>query len=108
PDLPERSQPGVRHRRNQEDAGRAEVLSDPGGARLRWQCRRGMREMDELLVGWFDRCYANAADADKSAFRRLLELPDPLLIAYLLDGLEADDRELAGVIHRIRSGACTG
>lgn len=76
-------------------------------ARLRWQCRRGMREMDELLVGYFDRHYASAPEAEKSAFRRLLELPDPLLIGYLL-GDEQADPEFARVIDRIRSGARTG
>ena len=67
-----------------------------------------MREMDELLVGYFDRYYASAPDAEKSAFRRLLELPDPLLIGYVLGGEEAADRELSDVIDRIRSGARAG
>ena len=67
-----------------------------------------MREMDELLVGWFDASYADAPESEKSAFRRLLELPDPELIGYLLDGDEAADRELGRVISRIRSGTRAG
>ncbi|HET6629347.1 MAG TPA: succinate dehydrogenase assembly factor 2 [Woeseiaceae bacterium] len=63
--------------------------------------------MDELLVGWFDRHYANAAESEKSAFRRLLELPDAELIGYLLGGYAAADRELERVISRIRSGTRT-
>lgn len=77
-------------------------------SRLRWRCRRGMREMDELLVGYFDHRYANAPESEKSAFRRLLELPDAELIGYLLDGIDAADRELGNVISRIRSGTHAG
>lgn len=84
-------------------------MNDPAqAARLRWQCRRGMRETDELLVGWFDRHYASAPESEKAAFRRLLELPDSVLIGYLLGFEEAADRELSDVIGRIRSGVSTG
>ena len=76
-------------------------------ARLRWQCRRGMREMDELLLGFFERDYAGAPDSEKTAFRRLLELPDPELIGYLLGGVAAADPELEHVVQRIRSGTRT-
>ena len=59
--------------------GRADNTS-----RLRWQCRRGMRELDQLLSGYLDRRYDAASEAEKSAFRRLLELSDPELVGYLL------------------------
>ncbi len=73
-------------------------------SRLRWRCRRGMREIDELLIGYFDRGYLHAGEAEKSAFRRLLELPDAELIDYLLGGIDPADQELQHVIRRIRSG----
>jgi antitoxin CptB len=77
-------------------------------SRLRWHCRRGMREIDELLTTYFDGCYADAPASEKSAFRRLIDLPDPELIGYLLDGNETADRELGHVISRIRSGTRAG
>lgn len=77
-------------------------------SRLRWHCRRGMRELDELLTSYFDHRYADAPDWEKSAFRRLIGLPDPELIGYLLDGDEAADREVGRVISRIRSGTQAG
>jgi antitoxin CptB len=75
-------------------------LSD---ARIRWQCRRGTRELDELLLGWFDSSYASAGDAHKSAFCALLELQDPELIAYLLGGNTPADLQLADVVNAIRN-----
>ncbi len=75
------------------------------GARLRWQCRRGMRELDVLLVAWLDRHYADAPDAQKAAFHALLELPDPELAGYLLRGVPAADPLAAAVIAQIRGDA---
>ena len=53
-------------------------------SQLAWQCRRGMRELDDLLLDYLQKHYDNATETDKCAFRTLLELPDPELIGYLL------------------------
>jgi antitoxin CptB len=55
--------------------------------RLRWRCRRGMRELDVLLRGYVDERYAAASSEHQEAFRSLLEAPDPVIHAYCL-GLE--------------------
>lgn len=69
-------------------------------SRLRWQCRRGMRELDELLLDYLEHCYGAAPEAEKQAFRSLLELPDPQLVGYLLQK-EQPTAELARVIAHI-------
>jgi antitoxin CptB len=74
-------------------------LSD---GRIRWQCRRGTRELDRLLTVWFDASYGSADDRHKSAFRALLELQDPELIAYLLHGVRPADPAISEVIDAIR------
>ena len=70
-------------------------------ARLKWQCRRGMRELDELLTDYLECRFANAAGTEQQAFRELLALPDALLIDYLLGGREATDPDLAHVIRQV-------
>ena len=40
-----------------------------------------MRELDQLLVGYLEDCYATDDEADKAAFRELLGLADPELNA---------------------------
>ncbi len=70
-------------------------------SRLRWQCRRGMRELDHLLLGWFETVYAEATELQKSAFRELLALPDPVLISYLLGTEIPPEIELADVVSSI-------
>ncbi len=70
--------------------------------KLRWQCRRGMRELDELLARYLDGAYDIATDTEKGAFQALLELPDPELIGYLLGSQVHNDSQLANVIETIR------
>ncbi len=72
-------------------------------ARLRWHCRRGMRELDELLVKYLEEHYRGSSEAHKQAFRQLLELQDPELLRYLLGKLVASDEYVAHVLAQIRS-----
>jgi len=69
---------------------------------MKWQCRRGMRELDVLLSGWLEDQYDAVGDDDRSAFRRLLSLPDPEIARYLLAGERAGDPDIARVVERIR------
>jgi antitoxin CptB len=78
---------------------------DPEIARLYWQCRRGMRELDLLLQGWFDSSAATMTAAERAAFVRLLEYPDALLFEYLMGRSKPSDRELVDVVRRIREAA---
>jgi antitoxin CptB len=60
-------------------------------ARLRWRCRRGMRELDQLLGGWLVSRYPCADASAQRAFAELLEQPDPQLWDWL-SGREAPPR----------------
>jgi len=75
---------------------------DRSDARLRWQCRRGMRELDELLLRYFEHVYPASDEDERSAFRRLLTLPDPELVAYLLGGESTGQSVTDRVLERIR------
>ena len=72
-------------------------------AQLRWQCRRGMRELDILLTNFFDSDYLQASEDQKQAFRELLALPDPDLIGYLLGGQSPPEAALANVVNQLRN-----
>ena len=63
--------------------------------RLRWQCRRGMKELDQLLGGYLDDGYEVASEYDKAAFCALLELSDPELVGYLLQRREPGSEIIA-------------
>ena len=69
---------------------------------IKWQCRRGMRELDILLTRYLENDYPQADEPQKQAFRALLALPDPDLIAYLLGGQSPPDAAIAEIVSQIR------
>jgi antitoxin CptB len=77
--------------------------SDPFFARLRWRCRRGMRELDRILESFLERGYGDLAEAEKQRFAEILEFPDPDLHAYLVGKAEPADPALARLLHSIRA-----
>ena len=56
-------------------------MSDP---RLLWRCRRGLKELDLLLERFATERLGKESPRLHSAFERLLELPDPVLVELLL------------------------
>jgi antitoxin CptB len=74
--------------------------------RLRWHCRRGMKELDVLLQRWLDRRYDSASNDERASFEALLGLSDPELAGYLLRGEPAPARfrMLFGVMLRADAG----
>lgn len=76
-------------------------MTDAEFSRLRWQCRRGMRELDALLLGWLERRYPTASDTDISAFQELLTVSDPELVGYLLKKEVPRSEPIAAVVRQI-------
>ncbi|HSN71063.1 MAG TPA: succinate dehydrogenase assembly factor 2 [Steroidobacteraceae bacterium] len=60
-----------------------------------------MRELDVLLLRYLDRRYPFANATERRAFERLLELPDPLIMAFVTGREAVTEPELADVIARI-------
>lgn len=77
----------------------------PSGARLRWQCRRGMLELDELLLGYLEHGYPTAPDADQQTFHSLLNLSDQELFDLFFGGKDSVDPQLLHVLAKIRRAA---
>jgi antitoxin CptB len=58
--------------------------------RIEWRCRRGMKELDFLLLRYLQR-HDLAASDERAAFIEFLELPDPDIARYLLAGDVPED-----------------
>lgn len=52
--------------------------------RLRWQCRRGMLELDLLLLPFFDKCYLELSPSGQALFEQLLSYQDQDLYQILV------------------------
>jgi antitoxin CptB len=72
-------------------------------AKLRWRSRRGMRELDAVLLGFLDTNAAALSEAEFASFELILELPDPVLYGYLLGRSDPTDAATAALVERIRS-----
>jgi len=77
-------------------------LADAHLSRLKWRCRRGMRELDVLLERFLEHQYAAASAEIQTAFARLLTLPDPEIFALIMSRQIAEDPQLRDVIQRLR------
>lgn len=73
----------------------------PASGRLAWRCRRGMKELDLLLLAWLQQRYASASPAERAAFEGFLELPDPEIAAYLLGRERPTDPTLAALLAQL-------
>jgi len=74
-------------------------------SRLRWACRRGMLELDLMLLPFFDEVYTTLDAHQQESFARLLDCNDPEIFAWLMGHEQTEDLELDTIIQRIRSHA---
>ena len=63
------------------------VEVDAQEQRLRWQCRRGMLELDLLLQSFLENKYYELDDLEQQDFNRLLDIPDQELLELLMGRL---------------------
>ena len=71
-------------------------------ARLRWQCRRGMLELDILLVAFSERHYESLSSEDQLTFIELLTFPDQVLYQWLIGSVEPEDHKFKIMCDSIR------
>ena len=69
---------------------------------LRWQCRRGMLELDYVLRRYLDNQFAGASHDDQRRFQQLLTAQDPELQVWLLNGVPHNDPQYQPLIDAIR------
>ena len=80
------------------------ITSTPNAAlgRLRWMCRRGMRELDVLLERWLEQHGTAASNEELVRFEALLQWQDPELVRYLIAGEIHSDPDQAALLQSIR------
>jgi antitoxin CptB len=79
-----------------------EPTLDPVIKRLRWRCRRGMRELDQLFGRYLDKAWAGDSQAQRAVFLQLLECEDDKLWRWFMGYEDCPDAALAQLVERIR------
>ncbi len=76
-------------------------MSSPHRSQLEWRCRRGMRELDVVLMRYMECDFDIARESEKASFETLLSLQDPEILDLLTGRLVTEDTCLRHVIERI-------
>lgn len=71
--------------------------------KLRWRCRRGMRELDQLFGRYLDRCWAQATTAERAVFLWLLDCEDDKLWRWFMGYETCPDAQPAALVASIRA-----
>ncbi len=70
---------------------------------LRWQCRRGMLELDLMLGTFLDKAYASLTQTARADFRRLLEESDQTLYEWFIGQAVPEGASMQSMILQIRT-----
>lgn len=66
--------------------------------RLRWKCRRGMKELDTLLLYYLEQHYLDSSETQKKAFEILLDMQDPELYFLVLGKTSNNDKDISAIV----------
>jgi len=69
--------------------------------RLYWHSRRGMLELDVLLVPFVKEVYATLNEVDRACYVRLLECEDQDMFGWFMERNESEDPELQRMVRMI-------
>ncbi|MGI1677349.1 MAG: succinate dehydrogenase assembly factor 2 [Cellvibrionaceae bacterium] len=67
-----------------------------------WGCRRGMLELDLVLLPFVENVYPNIAEEDKERFWALLDEEDQDLFVWFMKREDPEDKELCKIVDIIR------
>ncbi|WP_421865668.1 succinate dehydrogenase assembly factor 2 [Motiliproteus sp.] len=69
--------------------------------RLRWHCRRGMLELDVLLIPFLQDRFRSLALEDQQRFEKLIECEDQDIFSWVMRNAEPEDADLKRIVELI-------
>jgi len=66
--------------------------------RLWWHSRRGMLELDVLLIPFLEQAFRDLPEDDKLRYRKLLECEDTDIYSWFMQRTRPDDPDLARMV----------
>ena len=70
-------------------------------SKIRWRCRRGTKELDYLLLSYFDQYYLESSEYKKACFEQILLLQDPVLIEMFADPKQIENKGYQQIVIQI-------
>ena len=66
--------------------------------RIEWDCRRGMLELDKIIMPFYKAHFDQLTDDKKDIFIRLLAATDLQLFSWFFNGSQSDDAEVQAMV----------
>ena len=70
--------------------------------RIRWHSRRGMLELDLILVPFADQHFESLSEIDQDRYVKLLASEDQDLLSWLLEHTAPSDPDILSIVQLIR------
>lgn len=70
--------------------------------KLEWACRRGMRELDKMIMPFYQNHFDSLTEAQQQAFVEMLTYPDPELFRWVMHQLPAPTPAITAIIELMR------
>jgi len=69
--------------------------------RLWWHSRRGMLELDVLLLPFLEQAYRNLSEEDQAGYRKLLSCEDADMFEWFMQRSKPEDPDLVRIVEII-------
>jgi antitoxin CptB len=70
--------------------------------KLEWQCRRGMLELDVILLPFLSQYFEQLDESMQTGFVELLDFPDPDIYTWVMGFGDCEHQHLHSIIRSIR------
>lgn len=77
------------------------MYSKEDKARIKWACRRGMLELDVVIMPFFEECFDSLTESEQQDFVALLECDDPDLFTWVMQHGRSEEANLANMVDKI-------
>ncbi len=69
--------------------------------KILWQCRRGLWELDAILIPFVEKNFSNLEEIEIENFKKLLEYEDIEIFDILVNKKPFEDTEIGGIVSKI-------
>ena len=77
------------------------MLSAEQKARIKWDCRRGMLELDVMIMPFYEQCFEQLNQTEQQDFIDLLAYDDPKLFRWLMNQERSELENINRIVDKI-------
>lgn len=71
--------------------------------RIEWECRRGMRELDKMIMPFYQNHFDQLSEGEQTTFVEMLKYTDPELFRWFMNQEQPPTEALQAMVKLIQS-----